>query len=304
MKSLLALLLFTACTPALRSVTKVDRPLRETLAAPEPRALHWVLGVDLSVHDRGGDRPVVLCLHAIGHGGSDFAGVEAALGEDWRVIMVDWPGQGNSGPDAEPASAARYTQLLEDLVIELKLERLVILGNSIGGAVAMRYAAAHPTNVRALVLANPGGLDPGGVLARFFIGTLVDHFQQGVRNEVRFDTWFRDYYADILVTEASRLQRERIVAAGYEHAALLAQAWQSFAADDANVEALVPKLTMPVLFTWAKRDQLISWDRNRAAVERFPHAKVEFFEAGHSPFLETPGEFNQSLQRFLTGLER
>jgi len=303
MRPLFALVLIS-CAPALRTVTPDGPPPRFALASAEPRSLHRVLGVDLSVHDGGGDKPTLLCLHAIGHGGGDFAQVEAAFGADWRVITVDWPGHGHSGPDTEPVSAQRYAVLLDALISELKLEHVVLLGNSIGGAAAMRYAAAHPENVRALVLANPGGLDPGGLFAGLFIGNLVSHFEQGERNEARFEPWFRGYYADILVTESSRAQRERIVAAGYEHAPLLAQAWRSFAAPEANVGALIPTLTMPVLFTWAKRDALVSWDRNRAAVERFPHATVEFFDAGHAAFLEDPEAFRESLARFLATLPR
>jgi 4,5:9,10-diseco-3-hydroxy-5,9,17-trioxoandrosta-1(10),2-diene-4-oate hydrolase len=306
MRPLLALLSLSACAPALRAVTKEESPRRWALAAAAPAQLHRVLGVELSVHDSepGGAKPILICLHAIAHGGADFTGVEAQLAPSWRVITVDWPGHGRSGPDSEPASAARYAQLFDALVTQLQLSRFVILGNSIGGAVALRHAAAHPEQVRALVLANPGGLDPGGLLARFFIGTLVDHFEQGERNEARFEPWFRHYYDDILVTEAASPQRERIVAAGYEHAALLGQAWRSFATPEANLEALIPRVTMPVLFTWAKRDGLITWGRNRAAVESFPHATVEFFEAGHAPFLETPDAFHTSLARFLEGLPR
>ncbi|MDP2272377.1 MAG: alpha/beta hydrolase [Archangium sp.] len=306
MRPLLALLGLSACAPALRAVTKEEEPHRWALAAAAPTQLHRVLGVGLSVHDSepSGTKPVLVCLHAIAHGGGDFTGVEARLGDSWRIITVDWPGHGRSESDTEPASATRYAQLFEALVGQLQLTRFVILGNSIGGAVAIRHAAAHPDQVRALVLANPGGLDPGGLLARLWIGLLVDHFEQGERNEARFEPWFRRYYEDILVTEEARPQRDRIVAAGYEHATVLAQAWRSFAAPGPNLVSLIQRVSMPVLFTWAKRDGLITWGRNRAAVEAFPRASVEFFEAGHAPFLESSEAFHASLTRFLAGLDR
>jgi len=302
--SLLAVCSLLGCAPSLRAVRPGEPPARLALAARDPVALVRVDGVDLAVHDSdpGGGKPVLLCLHAIAHGGGDFARLDEAFGARWRIVAVDWPGHGRSGPDAQPASAARYARLLEGLVAQLGLERVVILGNSIGGAAAMRFAARHPTAVRALVLANPGGLDPGGLLARLFIGTLVDHFEQGARGEARFEPWFRDYYRDILVTPEAAARREAIVAAGYEHAAVLAQAWRSFATPEANLEALIPGLTMPVLFTWARKDRLVSWDRNRAAVERFPHARVVFFDAGHAPFLETPAAFDAALADFLGAL--
>lgn len=305
MRPLIALLSLTACSPALRVVRPDEPPLRRALSTRDPGKLLEVLGVDLWVHDSDptGSKPPLVCLHAIGHGGGDFTQVEERLTTAWRIIAIDWPGHGRSGPDTEPASAQRYAAILEALTAKLHLTRFILLGNSIGGAAAMRFAAAHPEHVRALVLANPGGLDPGGFLAPLFIAPLVARFEQGERNEVRFAAWFRDYYADILRTDAAAARRELIVAAGYEHAAVLAQAWRSFAKPDANLESLIAKLTMPVLFTWARRDALVSWNRNRAAVEKFPNARVEFFEdAGHAAFLEDPAAFDEALSRFLSTL--
>ena len=264
--------------------------------------MHRVLGVDLFVHDSdpGATKPALVCLHAIGQGGSDFTALSAAL-PDWRVIAVDWPGHGRSGNDPEPVSAIRYTQLLTALADALKLERVVILGNSIGGAVAIRYAAEQPRRVRALILANPGGLDPGASswLGRLFIGSLVRKFEQGARNEARFEPWFREYYAKVLLTESARAQRERIIAAGYEHAALLSQAWNSFRQPEASLAPLIEKVTAPVLFTWADDDGLVSWSRNEKAVRRFSRAQVVHFHAGHAAFLEDPAGFLRVVTPFL-----
>lgn len=297
-----ALLSFIGCAPALRTVPS-GPPARLALAAPEPGRSLEVLGVQLFVHDSAPEdatKPVLVCLHAIGHGGGDFAALSKTR-PDLRVIAVDWPGHGRSGNDSQPASAIRYEQLLASLVDALKLERFVVLGNSIGGATAIRYAASHPERVLALVLANPGGLDPGGsgFIGRFFIGGLVDHFEQGVRNEVRFEQWFREYYAKILITPAAREQLERILSAGYESAPVLAQAWTSFMQPEASLAPLISKVTMPTLFTWADQDQLVSWSRNEEAVKRFPNAKVVHFEAGHAAFLEQPDAFLSALDAFL-----
>jgi 4,5:9,10-diseco-3-hydroxy-5,9,17-trioxoandrosta-1(10),2-diene-4-oate hydrolase len=301
MNKLFALLTLTGCAPALRTLP-VGPPARLALSAPDPGALHRVLGVDLWVHDSDstGGKPALVCLHAIGHGGGDFTALSKALPE-WRVIAVDFPGHGRSGDDSEPASAIRYEQLVDGLMDALQLERVVVLGNSIGGATAIRLAAARPGRIRALVLANPGGLDPGGssLIGRFFIGNLVGHFERGARNEARFGAWFREYYADILPAAAAAQQRERIVASGYEHAALLAQAWTSFMQPEASLAPLIDKVTMPVLFAWADQDRIVSWSRSEAAVKRFSNARVVHFEAGHSAFLEQPDSFLVALRAFL-----
>lgn len=301
-------LLFMGCTAALREPRpSADEPLRHALGVAAPRSLHRVLGVDLAVHDSetGATKPVLVALHAIGHGGGDFVGVEAALSSTWRVVTVDWPSQGFSGPDLVPASAGRYADLLAALLDELGVSRAVLLGNSIGGAAAIRFAAAHPERVTALVLANPGGLDPGasGFFGRLLIGTQVGHFEAGARDEARFGPWFADYYAGVLPSPAASEKRAAIVAAGYESAEVLAQAWNSFRSPDAYIGDLLPALRQPVLVAWAKNDGWVQWSRNKAAVERLPNAKVALFDAGHSAFLEAPDAFMNELRPFLARVQ-
>jgi pimeloyl-ACP methyl ester carboxylesterase len=280
-----------------------EAPKRWLLGVAAPRVLHRVSGVDLAVHDSAPDSelPVLICLHAIAHGGGDFIGLESALVGQRRVISVDWPGQGYSGPDTQPASAARYAVLLAELADVLALKTFAILGNSIGGAAAVRYAADHPERVTALILANPGGFDPGGssFFGKLYIGNLIAHFEQGVRQEARFERWFGTYYADILREPAAAERRSAIVAAGYENAKALVEAWESFRDKSADLTPLLSRVRAPVLVTWAKQDEIVKWERNRAGIERLPQAKVVFFEGGHSAFLESPDAFQAELTRFL-----
>jgi 4,5:9,10-diseco-3-hydroxy-5,9,17-trioxoandrosta-1(10),2-diene-4-oate hydrolase len=99
-------------------------------------------GVRIAYDDEGAGS-VLVCLHAIGHGARDFRRLRARLSSRYRVIALDWPGQGRSGDDRLPASAARYAELLAGFVDALRLGELVVLGNSIGGAAAIRFAAKH-----------------------------------------------------------------------------------------------------------------------------------------------------------------
>ncbi len=223
-------------------------PHRLALAVPEPRQLLSVNGLQVAVHDTDPSalKPAIVCLHAIAHGGSDFAAVVQFFSPRYRLVLVDWPGHGASSPDTLPASAERYEAVLSAVMEQLALHQVVLLGNSIGGAAATRYAAAHPERVRALVLSNPGGFDEGGVLARLFIGHLQSRFQWGMKGQARFQPWFQDYYNRILVTAAGAEQKQKIVRSGFEMAAILFQAWDSFAQPTAYLGPLVPTLTMPM----------------------------------------------------------
>jgi 4,5:9,10-diseco-3-hydroxy-5,9,17-trioxoandrosta-1(10),2-diene-4-oate hydrolase len=296
------------CSPAPRLTRAELEPTphrRLALAVPEPRRLVLIDGVSLALHDTDatGSKPVIVCLHAIGHGGGDFAAFEAAFRDRFRIITVDWPGHGASGQDTEPASARRYASLLRGLLDDLGLEAPILFGNSIGGAAALALAQQEPARLRALILCNPGGLDPGGFFAGLFMDHLVSRFQRGVAGEARFRDWFTDYYADILLGPEAVARRDAIVAAGYESAPRLVEAWTSFAQPDADLRAGLPSLRLPVFVGWAMRDRLVQWSRNRVAIASLPHATIVRFEnAGHTPFLEESAAFNVAVAPFLEAL--
>jgi len=266
-----------------------------------------VLGTSLAVHDSApdSDKPTIVCMHAIGHGGSDFASFERTFADRYRIVTIDWPGQGASLRDREPASAQRYTTLLTAVIEALSLRNVILFGNSIGGSCAVRYAAQVPSNVRALILANSAGFDesPGGFLPGLFIGHIEKKMARGAAGDPAFQAWFRDWYADVLVTPAARLQRDAIVASAYEIAPVLREAWSSFKRADADVRALAAKLSMPVFVGWAEQDRIIRWSRSRAAIERIPHVEVHLFPAAHAAFLETPDDFAEAAENFLLRLD-
>ena len=270
-------------------------------APAEPCAFVTVDGARLAYQIWGEGVPVV-CLHAIGHGAQDFAPLAAQLGDGFQIIALDWPGQGRSDPDKVTVSAERYLTLLEGAVAQLGLDRFILIGNSIGGAAALLYAHKHRERVRGLVLANPGGLAPINWLARFVVGRMVAFFAAGERKAWWYGPAFRLYYRRILPRRAARAQRRRIIAARSEIAPVLRQAWESFAALEADIRALGPDLRMPVLFAWAKRDQVVALSRSKKAIETFSDHRLELFDAGHSAFLEEPEKFADVFRDFVARL--
>ena len=137
-------------------------------------------GVRLAYDDEG-QGPVVLCLHSIAHGARDYAPLRERLRGRCRVIALDWPGHGRSSEDRAPSSAARYAEIAERFADVLGLRDVVLVGNSIGGAVAIRLAAKRPDVVRALVLADAGGLDRVDFMTRTVTRAMARFFAAGVR---------------------------------------------------------------------------------------------------------------------------
>ncbi len=101
-------------------------------------------GLRLHYRDYAGDasRPPIICIPGLTRNARDFEGVAERLAGDWRLICVDLRGRGESGyaKDALSYVPLTYLQDLEALVAELKLERFVLFGTSLGGIMSMLLA--------------------------------------------------------------------------------------------------------------------------------------------------------------------
>jgi len=288
-------------------IEKAEVSARSALGASAPWKEALVKGIALAYDDTCDDTgrgDEIVCLHAIGHGARDFERLRHRFGQGYRVVALDWPDHGNSGPDATAASAERYLELLIDFMDAAGLRRPVIVGNSIGGAVAIRYAAERPDRVRGLILENPGGLYRIDRLSRIAIAAMVRFFSAGARRAWWFPAAYRAYYRTVLPMREAAEQRSRVTAAGLEMAPILAQAWRSFGEPAADLRPLVARINCPVLFAWAKRDRIIQLKRCLPAIRRFPDARLETFDAGHAAHLEAPDAFERSVERFLEGLQQ
>jgi 4,5:9,10-diseco-3-hydroxy-5,9,17-trioxoandrosta-1(10),2-diene-4-oate hydrolase len=271
--------------------------LREAAGTGESRRYIVLDGVGLAWEDGAKGRAPCVCLHAIGHGAGDYASFRARVGDRLRVITLDWPGHGASGHDDEPASAERYAELLEAFLEARGLRGAVLVGNSVGGAAALRVAARRPELVSRLVLANPGGLFARSLASRLFARALASVFARA--GAFWFPRFFAAFCRRVLATSEADEQRRRIIASAREIAPRLAEAWRSFADPASDLRALPPKVACPVLVAWAVRDPVNPLWASRPAIARFPDARTVTFDAGHAPFLETPRAFDDALFAFL-----
>jgi pimeloyl-ACP methyl ester carboxylesterase len=280
----------------------VSTAYRSAVGAQEPRSTVSIDGVTVAYTDTGGTGPTIICLHAIGHGARDFEDLSRRLSPQYRVIALDFPNQGNSGPDSQPASGTRYTEILSGFIDKLNLSSPTLVGNSIGGAVAIRYASLHPDHVTSLVLCDSAGLQSPNWIARIFIGGFVQFFAAGRRGAFWFPWAFSRYYSQVLKAAPAREERQRIVRSAYETAPTLEEAWRSFARTDESLFPVLPQVRCPVLVAWAKDDFVLPLKDNAPAFDRFPNHRVETFEGGHAAFLEDPERFEGAIRVFLQGV--
>ncbi|MEZ5457751.1 MAG: alpha/beta hydrolase [Steroidobacteraceae bacterium] len=143
----------------------------ETLTLAEVRAKYQlptsrymnVDGVDLHYVDEGAGQAIVL-LNASYMGLRSWDGIAARLVPNYRVVRVDFPNAGLSGPETKPVPPGkfnlieRYHEILERFADRLELGRFHLVGTSSGGSVAFRYASRHTDRVQRLVLINSAGM--------------------------------------------------------------------------------------------------------------------------------------------------
>ena len=130
-------------------------------------------GLQVSYREAGSGE-LLLCLHAIGHDSADYLSVLEFFKDTHKVVALDWPGHGKSDRLADqPILRSSYEAWLTMVCSHFGWERFSIIGNSIGGDVAIRFAHAYPQQVQGLVLANPGGLLPMNFLSKSAIGFMV-----------------------------------------------------------------------------------------------------------------------------------
>jgi pimeloyl-ACP methyl ester carboxylesterase len=140
--------------------TLAREPIEAAYAASDSRFV-TVDEVRLHVRDAGSG-PAVLLIHGSLGDTADWDGWLRELGTRYRVVRMDLPGFGLSGPIRnENYSIDRSLSLIDGLMDELGIARFAIAGASYGGPVAFRYAATRTERVTALLLTNSAGIEYG-----------------------------------------------------------------------------------------------------------------------------------------------
>ena len=105
-----------------------------------------------------GSGPVILLIHGIGDNSTTWETVQAKLAQRFTVIAVDLLGHGQSDKPRADYSVAAYANGMRDLLSVLDIERVTVVGHSLGGGVAMQFAYQFPHLVERLVLVGAGGV--------------------------------------------------------------------------------------------------------------------------------------------------
>ena len=264
-------------------------------------------GVRIHFRDRGAGNPIVF-IHGFGASLDTWRYLEDGLKNDYRIVSLDLKGHGYS----ERALDDRYS--LQDhaavvlgLMDHLKLENAVLVGNSLGCAIALMAALKaqqeSSATVAAMVLI-AGSLD-GNKLPLYLrllrlpvIGSIATKLTPPT-----FGTWLilrRAYYDDEKVTDSlvelyAKYQR----IPGTEHA-LITTARQMVPADISGLREALKKLQTPTLNIIGKHDQIIPRESSERVCQVLPRCRAVIIEqAGHVPQEEKPEEVIPLIKDFV-----
>lgn len=138
-----------------------EHPVR--LQPGTPRRLRKPYTATVAYTDWGpADAPIVLCAGGVANVAMRFHYLAADLGDQYRVICMDWLGRGRSGWLAaeDDYSLATYTEQLRQMILHLGGKPVTLLGSSMGGSAAIDLIAHHPRLVQRLVLNDVGPFIP------------------------------------------------------------------------------------------------------------------------------------------------
>ena len=288
-----------------------DRPVAELAKrwAPSPSEFRDIQGMQVHLRDEGRrDDPVpILLLHGTSASLHTWDGWTRALSPQHRVIRIDLPGFGLTGPfPHDDYSIERYIEFIRALLDALALERVVIAGNSFGGQVAWETAVEMPARVAALVLVDAVGypFTPESVplafqLARYpALRPIIERLlpRRVIRASLhdvygdpsRVDEALVDRYYELALREGNR----RALGLRFEHVMPTTER-----------AAGIASIRQPTLILWGGLDRLIPPASGERFAQDIAGSRLVVFDAlGHVPHEEAPAETVDVVRKFLGGL--
>jgi pimeloyl-ACP methyl ester carboxylesterase len=284
-----------------------DRPVDELKArwAPAPSQFIEVRGMRMHVRDEGprGDPHPIVLLHGTSASLHTWEGWVQQLKARHRVISLDLPGFGLTGPMADgDYKLPNYAATVLEVMDQLGVGRAVLAGNSFGGEVAWKVAVDAPQRVYKLVLVDSGGYAfvPKSVPLGFKLASMpalepvVTHFlpRGAIESSVR------SVYVDQKKVKPELIDRyyELTLRQG-NRAALMARfaQWPIGAYGDE-----IKRVKAPTLVLWGQEDQLITPDWADRFVQDIPGSrKVVLGGLGHVPQEEDPVRSLQPVLAFI-----
>lgn len=262
-----------------------------------------------------GTGPLVVLIHGLAGSSTTWEPVIAGLAEHCTVLAPDLPGHGESAKPVDgDYSLGSLASSIRDVMVALGYEHATVVGQSLGGGIAMQFAYQFPTRCERLVLVGSGGLGREVTpLLRALAFPGVEYLLPVVLSGP--------------VREAGRAICAALARVGLHPSAYTTEIWRSFESltDPETRDAFVRTLgavidvggqrvsahdrlplakDIPTLIVWGSNDAIIPSGHATAAHETLPTSRVEIFDGvGHYPHCEDPERFLEVLLDFIATTE-
>jgi pimeloyl-ACP methyl ester carboxylesterase len=280
----------------------LPRAILETRWAPTPSQFVEVAGIRLHTRDTGPrDAPAVLLIHGFGSSLHTWEAWTPLLDDRFRLVSLDLPGWGLTGPDPTGEySDERSIVVLAALMDRLGIAQAAVVGSSMGGRIAWRFAAAAPDRVVKLVLMAPDGFaslgrEYGHATERLpWMMQLLPYtapkplLRMAMQNAyavpgVLTDAVVDRYHAMLLAPGVRRAMLDRI-----RQTRLLPP------------EPILAEIRVPVLLLWGEKDQAVPASHAEDYARALPDVQTIILSGvGHVPMEEAPLPSARALRAFL-----
>jgi pimeloyl-ACP methyl ester carboxylesterase len=281
-----------------------SRDVLEAEYAKPPSTFVSVSGLRLHVRDTGEkSAPALILLHGFGSSLHTWDAWSKQLENQFRVIRLDLPGAGLTGPDVSTArgdySDERCFVVLQALMEQLGLAKASFIGNSIGGRIAWSFAAKHPERVNKLVLIAPDGFASPGFeygkapnvpaalgLMRYTLpkALLKMNLEPAYGDAKNLTEDIVSRYYDMMLVPGAR-------------DAMLERMRQIMLSDPTPV---LKNITAPTLLLWGSKDAMIPISNAQDYLRSMPNSRLVTLDGvGHVPHEEAPGNSLVAVEAFL-----
>jgi len=250
-----------------------------------------------------GSGPAVLLVHSSSGDLKDWEGWVKALRKDYRVVRLDLPSFGLTGPvPSGNYSIDRYLSMVDALMDHLGLERFAIVGTSYGGLVAFRYAGTRLERVTALILANSAGIEYGGRRGRTErTRDPAPRFMPQLRTLQETETMLKTVINDPSKVTAEFVRRKT------DYANLVGRDYEGFLGiklyERGNPQRVLGHVRAPALVLWGGDSRGLSPETAQAFVDAMKNAKstqkIIYAGGGHLLHIERPEQTVKDAKIFL-----
>jgi pimeloyl-ACP methyl ester carboxylesterase len=254
-----------------------------------------VFGQSIHYFDMGSG-PVVVLLHGLGSRKEDWLSVLEPMAQKYRLLVPDQIGFGKSDKPLLDYSVQTYVDFLNEFLRQLKVEKVSLVGESLGGWIAALYVSeigggAHLIPVEKLVLVDAAGLKQDKPIPNLNPSSLVD--MRAMMEAVFFDTsWLNEDALRKVFTDKLAAHD------GYTVRSLLGNP----ALGTERLDERLGNIKVPTLVVWGKQDKLLPIASGERYVAGIAGAKlVSFDKCGHVPPIEKTEEFVAAVTAFLGG---